>query len=210
MVPRRRNSRTDERRTGSQERFRWTQLRRSAAAAGEHCGRANGRDTAWHTIEALHTNSHFRPNGPLNSRARRENLAGLLPWPRSSVSEMANGDLTRREFERVVGEALESLPKRFAELVENVVIAVEEEPTDEDLDSIEDDGDDSELLGIYRGVALTERTHDMPLLPDEIAIFRGPINRIALTREEAVLEVRETVIHELGHYFGLHDEEMPH
>jgi predicted Zn-dependent protease with MMP-like domain len=50
----------------------------------------------------------------------------------------------------------------------------------------------------------------MPLLPDEIAIFRGPINRIASTREEAVREVRETVIHELGHYFGLHDEEMPH
>ncbi|MGC9992540.1 MAG: metallopeptidase family protein [Candidatus Cybelea sp.] len=124
---------------------------------------------------------------------------------------MASRDLTRREFELVVGEALESLPKRFADLVENVVIAVEEEPTDEDLDSIEDDaGDDSELLGIYRGVALTERTHDMPLLPDEIAIFRGPINRIASTREEAVEEVRETVIHELGHYFGLHDEEMPH
>lgn len=123
---------------------------------------------------------------------------------------MAGEDLTRREFELVVGEALESLPKRFADLVENVVIAVEEEPSDEDLDSIEDDGDDSELLGIYRGVALTERTHDMPLLPDEIAIFRGPINRVASTREEAVEEVRETVIHELGHYFGLHDEEMPH
>jgi predicted Zn-dependent protease with MMP-like domain len=118
--------------------------------------------------------------------------------------------LTRREFERVVGEALESLPKRFADLVENVLIAVEEEPTAEDLDSIEDDDGDSELLGIYRGVALTERTHDMPLLPDEIAIFRGPINRIASTREEAVREVRETVIHELGHYFGLADEEMPH
>jgi predicted Zn-dependent protease with MMP-like domain len=118
--------------------------------------------------------------------------------------------LTRREFERVVGEALESLPKRFADLVENVLIAVEEEPTAEDLDSIEDADDGSELLGIYRGVALTERTHDMPLLPDEIAIFRGPINRIASTREEAVREVRETVIHELGHYFGLHDEEMPH
>jgi predicted Zn-dependent protease with MMP-like domain len=124
---------------------------------------------------------------------------------------MAGEDLTRREFELVVGEALESLPKRFADLVENIVIAVEEEPSDEDLDSIEDDGDDdSELLGIYRGVALTERTHDMPLLPDEIAIFRGPINRVASTREEAVEEVRETVIHELGHYFGLHDEEMPH
>jgi predicted Zn-dependent protease with MMP-like domain len=119
--------------------------------------------------------------------------------------------LTRREFEGVVGEALESLPKRFADLVENLLITVEEEPAAEDLESIEDDaGDDSELLGTYRGVALTDRTHDMPLLPDEIAIFRGPINRIARTREEAVREVRETVIHELGHYFGLDDEEMPH
>src|ERR1700723_2462141 len=99
---------------------------------------------------------------------------------------MAGGDLTRREFERVVGEALELLPKRFADLVENVVIAVEEEPTAEDLDSVEDDDDECELLGIYRGVALTERAHDMLLLPDEIAIFRGPINRVASTREEAV------------------------
>jgi predicted Zn-dependent protease with MMP-like domain len=124
---------------------------------------------------------------------------------------MGSGELTRAEFERVVNEALESLPKRFAQMVENVVIAVEDEPTDEDLESIDDDGDDdSELLGIYRGVALTERTHDMQLLPDEIAVFRGPINRVARTRNEAVREVRETVIHELGHYFGLDDDEMPH
>jgi predicted Zn-dependent protease with MMP-like domain len=121
------------------------------------------------------------------------------------------GLLTRAEFERVVSEALESLPKRFADLVENVVIAVEEEPTAEDLESLEDDaGGDSELLGIYRGVALPERTHDAPLLPDEIAVFRGPINRITCTRREAVREVRETIIHELGHYFGLDDDEMPH
>ena len=124
---------------------------------------------------------------------------------------MGNGGLTRAEFERVVNEALESLPKRFAEMIENVVIAVEDEPTDEDLESIDDDGDeDAELLGIYRGVALTERSHDMQLLPDEIAVFRGPINRVARTRNEAVREVRETVIHELGHYFGLDDDEMPH
>jgi predicted Zn-dependent protease with MMP-like domain len=121
--------------------------------------------------------------------------------------------LSRAEFERVVDEALASLPKRFADLIENVVIAVEDEPNDEDLESLDEDGDDdgeSELLGIYRGVALTERTHDMTLLPDEIAVFRGPINRIARTRREAVYEVRETVIHELGHYFGLDDDEMPH
>ncbi len=124
---------------------------------------------------------------------------------------MASGHLTRVEFERVVAEALESLPKRFADLIENVVIAVEDEPTADDLESIGRDADeDSELLGIYRGVALTERTHDMPLLPDEIAVFRGPIGRIARTRHEAVQEVRETVIHELGHYFGLNDDEMPH
>jgi predicted Zn-dependent protease with MMP-like domain len=123
---------------------------------------------------------------------------------------MIEGHLSRAEFERVVDEALESLPKRFADLVENVVIAVEDEPTEEDLESIEDDPDDSELLGIYRGVALTERTHDMPLMPDEIAVFRGPINRVTQTRREAVQEVRETVIHELGHYFGLDDDEMPH
>lgn len=120
--------------------------------------------------------------------------------------------LTRAEFERVVGEALESLPKRFADLVENVVIAVEEEPNDDDLEGLEDGEDDAngEILGIYRGVALTERDHDVPLLPDEIAIFRGPINRVARSRAEAVYEVRETVIHELGHYFGLADDDMPH
>ena len=124
---------------------------------------------------------------------------------------MGRGELSRAEFERVVSEALESLPKRFAEMVENVVISVEEEPSADDLDGIEDDDDDSELLGIYRGVALTERSYDdAPFLPDEIAVFRGPINRVARTRDEAVHEVRETVIHELGHYFGLGDEEMPH
>lgn len=124
------------------------------------------------------------------------------------------GTLSRAEFERVVSEALDSLPKRFADLVENVVIAVEDEPSAEDLEALEDNGHDeegeTELLGIYRGVALTEREGGDPLLPDEIAIFRGPINRVCRTRAEAVHEVRETVIHELGHYFGLDDDEMPH
>ncbi len=132
---------------------------------------------------------------------------------RSSLTRRSGGrrgDLTQIEFERVVEEALESLPKRFADLIRNVIIVVEEEPTDEDLDVLEEDGDDAELLGIYRGVALTERSHDAPLLPDEIAIFRGPINRVALNRRDAVDQVRETVIHELGHYFGLDDEEMPY
>ncbi len=112
-----------------------------------------------------------------------------------------------REFERLTEEALASLPPQFAELIQNVVVVVEEEPSDEDLQLVEDD--DAELLGIYRGVALTRRTHDMlPALPDQIAIFRGPINRVTRTRGQAIRQIRETVIHELGHYFGLHDEDM--
>ena len=119
-------------------------------------------------------------------------------------------NLSRSEFERVVEEALASLPERFAEMIENVVISVEEEPSADDLESLDDDDDESELLGIYRGVALTDREGEDPYLPDEIAIFRGPINRIAHDRAEAIDEVRETVIHEIGHYFGLGDDEMPH
>ncbi|GAC1415634.1 MAG: metallopeptidase family protein [Candidatus Velthaea sp.] len=114
-------------------------------------------------------------------------------------------NLSLVEFERVVDEALASLPPRFSDMVENVVVSIEDEPSGEDLESL-DDGD--ELLGIYRGIPLTERTHDMQLMPDEIAIFYGPINRVARSRGEAVREVRETVMHELGHYFGLDDDEM--
>ena len=115
--------------------------------------------------------------------------------------------MTPKEFETVVEDALQSLPKRFGDLLENVAIVVEDEPTDDDLDLLEDEG--HELLGIYRGTALTERTHDMlPMLPDTIAIFRGPILRVTRNRREAVQQIRETVIHELGHYFGLSDDDM--
>ena len=116
------------------------------------------------------------------------------------------------EFETIVEEALAGLPEQFAEALDNIVVIVEEEPTEEDLDVLDDDGDpDSELLGIYRGRPLTERSwSDLPDLPDQVAIFRGPILRVVESREEAIEEIRETVIHELGHYFGLDDHEMPY
>src|SRR5512140_446250 len=108
--------------------------------------------------------------------------------------------MSREDFEQVVEEALGQLPERFSALLENIAVVVEDEDEDEE---------ESELLGIYRGVPLTERSHEMmPLLPDQIAIFRGPILRIAHNRREAVREIRDTVVHELGHYFGLDDDEM--
>lgn len=126
--------------------------------------------------------------------------------------------LTRTEFEQLVEEAIGGLPPEFAELLGNIAVVVEEEPSEDDLSALDHDHDHdddhdhdhgSELLGIYRGVALTHRTHDMlPMLPDQIAIFRGPILRIARNRRDAIAEVRDTVIHELGHYFGLGDDDM--
>ena len=117
--------------------------------------------------------------------------------------------LTRRDIESLVEQALAELPPQFKNLLDNIAIVVEEEPTDDDLDVLEDPGEGDELLGLYRGVALTHRTHDMlPMLPDQIAIFRGPIMRVAASRRDVVDEVRDTVIHELGHYFGLHDDDM--
>jgi predicted Zn-dependent protease with MMP-like domain len=114
--------------------------------------------------------------------------------------------ISRREFEQLVEEALGELPQRFASLLNNVAVVVEEEPSDEDLDLLDEGAD--ELLGIYRGVPMTERHYDALHLPDQIAIFRGPILRIARSRSDALHEIRDTVIHELGHYFGLDDEEM--
>lgn len=110
------------------------------------------------------------------------------------------------EFERLVEEALDSLPERFAELLDNVVVVVEEEPHASDRDVMDDP--DGELLGIYRGTPMTRRTYDSFRMPDQIAIFRGPILRVARNTADAHRQIRETVIHELGHHFGLGDDDM--
>ncbi len=118
--------------------------------------------------------------------------------------------LTMEAFEKLVEEALEGLPKEFRERLQNVVIAVEEEPTDEDYELTETP-DDEELFGIYRGAKRTEMLlSDLPGLPPEIAVFRGPILRCTRNNREAVQEIKDTVVHELGHYFGLDDEDLPY
>ena len=110
------------------------------------------------------------------------------------------------EFESLVEKALEDLPEEFAELLDNVVVMVEEEPDPADL---EEPGE--ELFGLYVGTNLLERdTFYSGALPDRILIYRGPILRHCATRREVIHEVRDTVIHELGHYFGMEEDQMPY
>lgn len=118
--------------------------------------------------------------------------------------------IPRAGFEKLVEEAITGLPEEFRRSLSNVTVLVEEEPSDEDY---EETGipDDEELFGVYRGSMLTERAFDeLPALPPQIAIFRGPILRCCGSSREAVREIQDTVRHELGHYFGLEDGEMPY
>ena len=117
--------------------------------------------------------------------------------------------INRREFQELVRQALAALPEEFAAAMHNVAVVVEDEPSAEDLESVGLDPDQDDLFGLYQGVPLPERGPDAPVLPDRIAVYRLPILWECESREQVVSEVRTTVIHELGHYFGLSEEELP-
>ena len=122
---------------------------------------------------------------------------------------MSSRRISPGEFEGFVEEALASLPQKFRQYLENIVVVVEEEPADEDYDET-DVPDDEELFGIFRGVPYFDRAAATSHLPAQIAIFRGPILRCCATRGEAIREIRDTVVHEIGHMLGLADDEMPY
>lgn len=106
-------------------------------------------------------------------------------------------------------EALESLPEDFAHRLDNVTVIVEDQPTREQLDEVGLD-DHHELLGLYEGIPLTDRPGVYAgVLPDRISIFRIPIERVCGSDEEAIKkQVSETVMHELGHYFGMDEDQL--
>jgi predicted Zn-dependent protease with MMP-like domain len=116
--------------------------------------------------------------------------------------------LTREEFEEAVVSALKSLPKFIKEKMENVDVVVESRASREVLDEV---GlrSPSELLGLYQGVPLDRRGfYYGNVLPDKISLFQIPIESICKTREEIEEKIREVVIHEVGHYFGLDDKKL--
>ncbi|HUP01791.1 MAG TPA: metallopeptidase family protein [Gemmatimonadota bacterium] len=115
-----------------------------------------------------------------------------------------------RRFEALVARALDLLPPQFQEHLENVSVVIAEEPDAELLASMGYDPDDPEdtLFGLYEGVPLTERVHDDVLLPDSITIYRRPLLEWAESEEDVVEEVRITVLHEVGHFFGLDEDRL--
>ena len=126
------------------------------------------------------------------------------------VREPSSPRLSERRFREFVAEALDDLPDEWGELLDNVAIVVENEPSAEELQDLGmDSGEENELLGLYQGTPLGERGFGYSGLPDRVVIYRGPILRIAFTREEVVNQVRETVFHELGHHFGLKEADLP-
>jgi predicted Zn-dependent protease with MMP-like domain len=108
--------------------------------------------------------------------------------------------LDPERFDALVAEALDGVPAQLLALMDNVVVLVEDEPPD---------GEPADLLGLYEGVPLTERDGWYAgVLPDRITVFRHPVLRVCRTWEDAVDEVRVTVVHEIAHHFGIDDDRL--
>lgn len=114
--------------------------------------------------------------------------------------------MTRERFSRLVEEALEAIPRRFRDAIENVAVMVEDEPSQELLDEMEPD---ETLFGLYQGIPLPDRGASYGnTLPDRVSIYQRPIEDACRNDEEIRTCVAETLIHELGHYFGMTEEEI--
>jgi predicted Zn-dependent protease with MMP-like domain len=109
-------------------------------------------------------------------------------------------DMEPERFDALVDRALDGIPEELAKLVQNVVVLVEDEPPE---------GEPDDLLGLYDGVALTDRDSTVTMeLPDRIFIFRGPLLDFCDTEKQLVEEVRITVVHEIAHHFGIDDHRL--
>ena len=111
---------------------------------------------------------------------------------------------TDDEFEAIVEEAIDSIPPMFLDELDNVAFFIEDEP-DAQL------AKDGEIFGLYEGVNIYDRGDGyggIDELPDSITIFKGPHERLDMPREQVIEEVRRTVVHEVGHYFGMNEEQI--
>lgn len=106
--------------------------------------------------------------------------------------------MARTRFEELVGEALDQIPDELTRLMDNVVVLVEDANAEE-----------PSLLGLYEGVALTERGYDYAgALPDRIFVYRLPLLAACRSEDELVDEISVTVVHEIAHHFGIDDDRL--
>lgn len=116
--------------------------------------------------------------------------------------------MTEAEFRELVEEAIDTIPLRFAREVRNLAIVIEGEPSEELLDEMEIDEAGS-LLGLYQGTPLNERGWGYGnQLPDKITLFQDTIEDECDNEDEIIVAIGETLIHELGHYFGMSEAEI--
>ncbi|HJF66079.1 Zn-dependent protease [Slackia equolifaciens] len=115
--------------------------------------------------------------------------------------------MTDDEFEEAVQDAIDSIPDAFLEALDNVMVTVQNEPNARQRMSSGSEGPGGEILGLYEGVALTQRGewYGEGEMPDVVTIFKGPHERCFNSRERIVEEIRKTVVHEIGHHFGMDD-----
>jgi len=114
------------------------------------------------------------------------------------------------DFEKIIKKAIEGIPAEFKDKMENVSIVFADHPTAEQLRSVYSTGQGRLLLGLYQGIPKIRRGHYGigPTLPDKITIFKIPLLRISKNLVEAELNIRNTVIHEIAHHFGMSEEEI--
>lgn len=141
-------------------------------------------------------------DAPRNSGEPADPPAGGEQDHNHSGARRLASDLTPEEFDELVSEGLDLIPRQLADQIDNVVILVEDE-------ALPEQGED-ELLGLYEGIPLTERDSWLTAgsLPDRIMIFRGPTIRYCEYADEVAQEVAITVAHEIAHYFGIDDERL--
>ncbi len=137
-------------------------------------------------------------------------------------------DLRRARFARLVRNALAELPMEFRDRIRNLEIVIEDEPSEDqvrggsegqqgqgprgqgppDAERSAKRPPPSTLLGLYEGVPLTARGYQEPYLPDRICIFRRPIERMTSSPRRQAVIVRDTVVHEIAHHFGISDARL--
>jgi predicted Zn-dependent protease with MMP-like domain len=112
------------------------------------------------------------------------------------------------EFERLVLEAIAEIPEALRMRLDQIVVDVEPAPRAEDLAELDVD-DATELLGLYHGTPLTERSIEAGVqLPDRVTIYQQNIEHMCQSRREIVEQIRTTVLHEIGHFFGMNEDDL--